>query len=33
VLWFDHLDHGQAFDRNGARARLVRVVQNYCESG
>jgi hypothetical protein len=33
VLWFDHLHRGQAFDRNGARARLVRVVQNYCESG
>jgi pimeloyl-ACP methyl ester carboxylesterase len=33
VLWFKHLDHGQAFDKNGARASLVRVVQNYCESG
>jgi pimeloyl-ACP methyl ester carboxylesterase len=33
VLWFEHLDHGQAFDRNGARASLVRVVQSYCESG
>lgn len=33
VLWFDHLDHGQAFDKNGVRARLVGVVQNYCESG
>jgi pimeloyl-ACP methyl ester carboxylesterase len=33
VLWFDHLDHGQAFDRNRMRANLVKVVQNYCESG
>jgi hypothetical protein len=32
VLWFDHLDHDQAFDRNGVRARLVRVVQSYSES-
>jgi hypothetical protein len=32
VLWFDHFDHGQAFDRSGVRARLVRVVQSYCES-
>jgi pimeloyl-ACP methyl ester carboxylesterase len=33
VLWFDPLDHGQAFDRNGMRASLVKVVQNYCGSG
>lgn len=33
VLWFDHLDHGQAFDTNEMRAQLVRVVQSYCESG
>jgi hypothetical protein len=33
VLWFGPLDHGQAFDRNGMRASLVKVVQNYCGSG
>jgi hypothetical protein len=32
VLWSDHLDHDQAFDRNGVRVRLVRVVQSYSES-
>jgi hypothetical protein len=33
VLWFAHLDHWQAFDRNRMRASLVKVVQNYCKSG
>lgn len=31
VLWFDQLDHGQVFDKNMMRARLVGVVQRYCE--
>lgn len=33
VLWFEQLDHGQAFDKISARARLVKVAQDYCETG
>lgn len=32
VLWFGHLDHGQVFDEKRTRAKLVEVVQNYCEN-
>lgn len=32
VLWFEHLDHGQVFDRKTTMARLVEVVQKYCEN-
>ncbi|KAI7722968.1 hypothetical protein KC353_g20 [Hortaea werneckii] len=32
VLWFEHLDHGQVFDRKTTMARLAEVVQNYCEN-
>lgn len=33
VLWFEQLDHGQAFDKIAARARLVKVAQDYCKKG
>ncbi|PFH55607.1 hypothetical protein XA68_17954 [Ophiocordyceps unilateralis] len=33
VLWFPHLDHGQAFDEKETRSRLVQVVRGYCKEG
>ncbi|KAH7051132.1 hypothetical protein B0J12DRAFT_78504 [Macrophomina phaseolina] len=30
VLWFEHLDHAQVFDRPRDRAKLVKVLQEYC---
>lgn len=31
VLWFEHLDHGQVFEKSATRARLCEVVQKYCK--
>lgn len=30
LLWFDHLDHAQVFDKKATRARLIQVVRQYC---
>lgn len=30
VLWFDHLDHAQVFDKAVTRERLVNVLRTYC---
>lgn len=30
VLWFEHLDHAQVFDRPRDRAKLVKILQEYC---
>ena len=30
VLWFQDLDHGQAFDEKRTRSRLVQVVRRLC---
>lgn len=30
VLWFENLDHGQAFDEKGTRSRLVQTVRGLC---
>lgn len=30
VLWFDHLDHAQVFDKEVTRERLVNVLRTYC---
>ncbi len=33
VLWFEHLDHAQVFDKTITRARLVEVLRTYCAGG
>lgn len=33
VLWFGQLDHGQAFDGEKERARLVDIVERHCAEG
>jgi len=30
VLWFQELDHGQVFDTNRTRGRLVEIVRKFC---
>ncbi|KAF2088573.1 hypothetical protein K490DRAFT_64621 [Saccharata proteae CBS 121410] len=33
VLWFEHLDHAQVFDKRADRARLIGVLRAYCRRG
>lgn len=33
VLWFDHLDHAQVFDKEVTRERLINVLRTYCRVG
>ncbi|EME41917.1 hypothetical protein DOTSEDRAFT_74084 [Dothistroma septosporum NZE10] len=33
VIWFDDTDHAQVFDKKEKRAKLVKVVRGYCDSG